>query len=100
MRWGQENRVPPLRPVSVCCRAEVIIAHTISTLFSRREVYCPPSPSALLTKAPHQIRLAVGLEGLKMAVLIYKILWWGGSDPYHGVLVRSEHSNSWHSPRD
>src|SRR2546423_11339612 len=28
------------------------------------------------------------------------LLWWGGSDPYHGVLVWSEHSNSWHSPRD
>src|SRR3954468_16260423 len=32
--------------------------------------------------------------------LLQLILWWGGSDPYHGVLVWSEHSNSWHSPRD
>ena len=28
------------------------------------------------------------------------LVWWGGSDPYHGVLVWSDHSNSWHSPRD
>ena len=49
-------RVPPLqRSVSVPCRAGVIIAPAPSTLIacethvtSRREVYCPPSPSALL----------------------------------------------------
>jgi hypothetical protein len=36
------------RPVSVCCRAEIVIAHAPSTLFPlqdtgarRREVYCP-----------------------------------------------------------
>jgi hypothetical protein len=27
-------------------------------------------------------------------------VWWGGSHPYHGVLVWSDHSNRWHSPRD
>jgi hypothetical protein len=27
-----------------------------------------------------------------------RTLWWGGSDPYHGVLAWSDHSNSWHGP--
>ena len=54
-----EQGAPPQRPVSVCCRAEVIIVYMPSTLLAcethvarRREVYCPPSPSALLTRSP------------------------------------------------
>ena len=29
-----------------------------------------------------------------------EVVWWGGSHPYHGVLVWSDHLNRWHSPRD
>src|ERR1700733_8018617 len=52
---GREGEIPsPQRSVYVRCRAEVIIAHAPSTLYTcethvtyRRGVYCPPSPLAL-----------------------------------------------------
>src|SRR5277367_2124751 len=57
----REESSPPQRSVSVLCRAEVIISHAPSTLQAcethvtgRREVYCPPSPSALLTYGSDQ----------------------------------------------
>src|SRR2546423_1559670 len=55
----REEISPPQRPVSVCYRAEVSIARRRSTLLScvmygtrPREVYCSPSPSALLDRRP------------------------------------------------
>src|ERR1700735_2769267 len=29
-----------------------------------------------------------------------EVVWWGGSHPYRGMLVWSDHLNRWHSPRD
>ena len=47
-------------------------------------------------KAPRHVQGTFVYE--RLATL--SILWWGGSHPYQGVLVWSEHLNRWHSPRD
>src|SRR2546423_430077 len=76
--------------------SEVGLSRVQMQLWTIRPAGRPGSRNISITYAHIRLGPLGGLVG----ELRIKVLWWGGSDPYHGVLVWSEHSNSWHSPRD